>query len=179
MTAQSFSLKPFPQSGPMPDLRITGSIARNSNTLAILYVLRGPLAELVIPSPADIQVRKDVLWEETCFEFFLGVRNSYRYWEFNLSPARHWNVYRFTAYRQDMQEESSYTSLPFSIQKHPDALRLSMELNLDMIVPSERGLKVAISTVIKLKDGKVTYWALTHPGAQADFHHCDSFIIEL
>ncbi len=54
-----------------------------------------------------------------------------------------------------------------------------MELNLDMIVPSERGLKVAISTVIKLKDGKVTYWALTHPGAQADFHHCDSFIIEL
>jgi hypothetical protein len=48
-----------------------------------------------------------------------------------------------------------------------------------MIVPSEQKLEAAISAVIKLRNGKVTFWALTHPGPEADFHRRDSFIIEL
>ena len=65
--------------------------------------------------PADMPARRDRLWEETCFEFFLAVKNSPRYWEFNLSPAGHWNVYRFADYRQGMQEEPAFASLPFSV----------------------------------------------------------------
>jgi hypothetical protein len=180
MNDQSFSLQPFPPASPLPDLKITGNIARCSNTLAIRYALLGPLAELVIPAPADMPAHKNTLWEETCFEFFLGIKNSDRYWEFNLSPAGHWNVYRFKAYRQEMQEEPAFTSLRFSVQNHSsDALRLALELNLDTIVPAEQPLEVGISAVIKPVNGKVTYWALTHPGPQADFHRRDSFIIEL
>ncbi len=179
MNEQGFSLKPFSSAGLLPDLKITGSIDRLSNILAISYALLGPLTELVIPAPADIRMRRNALWEETCFEFFLGLKNSDRYWEFNLSPAGHWNVYRFEAYRQGMQEEPAITSLPFSIQSQPDALRLSLELDLDKIIPADNTLKIGISAVIRSINGEITYWALTHSGQQPDFHRRDSFIIEL
>ena len=127
-------------------------------------------------------LRKNGLWEETCFEFFLGVKGSERYWEFNLSPSGHWNVYRFKSYRQGMQEEPAFTSLPFSVQLYSNSLLLSLGLGLDKIIPQEQVsevLQVALSAVIKTRDGKTTYWALTHPGPQADFHRRDGFIIEL
>jgi hypothetical protein len=142
-------------------------------------MLIGPLAALVIPVPVGNPVRKNALWEETCFEFFLGGKDSDRYWEFNLSPAGHWNVYCFASYRQGMQEEPAFTSLPLSVQSQPDVLRLSTEVDLEKLIPAEQVLNVAISAVIKTMHGGITYWALTHPGPQPDFHRRDSFIIEL
>jgi hypothetical protein len=179
MKERNFSLLPFPRAGPLPDLKITGSIARCSNTLTIRYALIDPLRELVVPAKAYVPVRKNALWKKTCFEFFLGEKKSDHYWEFNLSPAGHWNVYRFKAYRQEMQEEQAFASLPFCVRRHLDVLQLSLELNPDTIVPAEQPLKVAISAVIKHTDGRKTYWALAHPGPQADFHRRDGFIIEL
>lgn len=179
MNSLRFSLHRLPPASFLPDLKITGTITRHSNSLVICYTLRGPLEKLVIPSLADMPERKKELWEETCFEFFLNVRNSDQYWEFNLSPARHWNVYRFKDYRLGMQEELAFASLPFSIQKHSDALQLDLKLDLNRIVPVDQVLKVAISAIVKSVDGKVIYWALTHPGPQADFHRRDSFIVEL
>jgi len=179
MNSRSFSLKPFPSAGLLPHLKITGNIGRHSKTLTISYALLGPLTEVLIPSHADMPARKNSLWEETCFEFFLGVKNSDQYWEFNLSPAVHWNVYRFKSYRQGMQEEQAFTSFPFSMQKKLNALRLSLKLDLDKIVPTDQTLKVAISAIIKLVNGKITYWALAHPGPQPDFHRKESFILEL
>jgi hypothetical protein len=38
---------------------------------------------------------------------------------------------------------------------------------------------VGITTVIKHKDGEVTYWALIHQGKEADFHIRESFIVEI
>ena len=179
MNDRRFSLQPSSPVTPLTNLKITGSITRSSNTLAIRYALLGKLTTLMIPSPADIPVRKNNLWEETCFELFLAIKNSPGYWEFNLSPAGHWNVYRFTAYRQGMQEEEGFISLPISVKREPGALRLALELQLNEIVQADQLLEVGISGVIKKKDGALTYWALSHPGPQADFHRRDSFIIEL
>lgn len=179
MNGKGFFLRPFPSAGLLPHVTITGNIGRRSNILSLTYALLGPLAELVVPAPSDMRVRKNGLWEETCFEFFLGKRNSDHYWEFNLSPAGHWNVYRFTSYRQGMQEEPAFTSLLFSVRARPDALGLSLEIDLDKIIPAEQALEVAVSAVIKTVDGKITYWALAHPGPQPDFHRRDGFIVEL
>lgn len=163
----------------LPDLEITGNIARCVNTLALTYELIDPLAEVIIPPLADKPVRKNDLWQKTCFEFFLGIKNFERYWEFNLSPAGHWNIYHFDAYRQGMQEEIAFTSLPFRIQNQSDALLLTLELDLAKLVQADQTLTVAISTVIKHRNSKLTYWALIHPGPEADFHRRDSFIVEL
>ena len=179
MNAQCFSLKAFPTITPLSDLEISGSIARHSNILALKYTLNGALTELHIPAPADVPVRRHGLWEDTCFECFLAVKNSPRYWEVNLSPAGHWNVYRFAEYRQGMQEETSFQALPLSVESQADALLFALEFNLDKIISADQIMDVAISTVIKHKDGNLSYWALTHPGPQPDFHRRDSLIIEL
>jgi hypothetical protein len=116
---------------------------------------------------------------QTKFEFFLALHECDRYWEFNLSPSGDWNIYRFDAYRQGMQTEMAFTSLPFQVLPKSDELLLSLDLDLGAIIQPEQVLKVAVSAVIKRKDGELIYWALTHPGPQADFHRRDSFIIEL
>ncbi|MEW5744868.1 MAG: DOMON-like domain-containing protein [Nitrospirota bacterium] len=179
MSSRSFALKPFPADGRCPDIAITGAVARRPHTLSVSCAITGPLSAIAVPEPGGVPGRKDRLWEETCLEFFLAAKNSGGYWEFNLSPSGHWNVYRFTAYRQGMREEPAFTSLPFSIDIEPDSLRLSLELDMGSIIPGDQALEVAVSAVIKTAEGSTTYWALTHPGPQPDFHRRDSFIIEL
>jgi hypothetical protein len=179
MNKPSFCLQPFPSASFLPHPRITGSIARLGNTLAIRYVLCGPLEQLVIPWHGNKPARRDKLWEETCFEFFLAIKYSPRYWEFNLSPSGDWNVYRLAGYRQGMQEEPALASLPFDVQTQSDVLSLALELDLDGIVQADQPLEVAISAVIKPGKGEATYWALTHGAQQADFHRRDSFVIQL
>ena len=178
MTGRDFSLQPFSPLAPLLTIKITSHIARRSRQLAIRYDLRGDLAELVIPAPAARPARRHRLWEETCFEFFLGVKDSPGYWEFNLSPSGHWNVYRFTGYRQGMAEETALTPLPMSVRRRPELLRLALELDVEEIVAADQPLMVGIAAVIKLAGGGLTYWALIHPGAEADFHRRDSFLVE-
>jgi hypothetical protein len=125
-----------------------------------------------------MKARRNLLWEETCFEFFVAARDSPRYWEFNLSPAGHWNVYRFEAYRQGIQEEMAFKSLPFTVRYSSDSLLLTLELSLDKILCAEQALEAAISAVIKTKDSRATYWALIHPGPHPDFHRRDSFTMQ-
>jgi hypothetical protein len=179
MNEQAFELLPFSAAGTLSELKIGGFVGRDRNILKIRYSLMGPLETVAIPPSVDEPSRKHELWEKTCFEFFLGVRDTSKYWEFNLSPAGHWNTYRFDDYRQGMQEEAAIVSLPFSVEETVDSLSLALELNLDKLVPVDRRLEVAISTVIELKDSAISYWALAHPGAQADFHRRDSFAILL
>jgi hypothetical protein len=179
MSFRGFVLQPFPEAGPAPSLKIAGEIFRVSNRLAIRYELSDYLGESLIPVLSNIPIRKKNLWNETCFEFFLAVKNSPRYREFNLSPAGHWNIYSFEAYRQGMQEDAAALALPYSAQFSPNALSLSLEIDLDRIIHIDQVLEVGISAVIKHSDGMMSYWSLSHPGPQADFHHRDGFLIEL
>ena len=180
MKERSLSLQPFSSDGPLPGLTITTTLLRRStNTLAIRYALLGDLEDLRVPIAADTPVRKDGLWEETCFELFLALPGSPRYWEINLSPAGHWNVYRFAAYRQGMRQESAFSSLSFSVGSRPGSLSIGLELDLRSIVGSDRPMEIGVSAVVKHRSGDVSYWALTHGGPQADFHRRDGFIVEL
>lgn len=179
MSELDFSLQPFPSNTAPPLIEITGNISRPSNSLTICYVLAGDLGELVVSDFSDTQIRKSGLWEQTCFEFFLAAKNSKQYWEFNLSPSGHWNVYRFADYRQGMEEETAFVSLPFKIRYRPDSVLLELEVRLDKIVRADQCLGVGISAVIEQTGGAKTYWALTHCCPRADFHCRESFIFTL
>ena len=99
-------------------LEITGKIARRDNSsLCLDFLVAGATAKIDIPAPAGLPVRKESLWEETCFEMFVSSKGSSQYWEFNMSPSGHWNVYRFSAYREGMREEMAFESLPFSTSR--------------------------------------------------------------
>jgi hypothetical protein len=179
MTPQSFILKPFPGEAPRFSLEITGTIARHGTVLTLRYELRGDLKAVVLSESADRPARRDGLWQETCFEFFIAPQNLPPYWEFNLSPAGHWNVYGFHAYRQGMHQEAALDTLPFFVLREPTSLLLTLEVEVASFIPPDQSLDVAIAAVIKARDGSLTYWAFTHPGPRPDFHRRDSFIIKL
>lgn len=179
MKALDFRLQPFRSAGTLPRVKVAGRIARDGNSLAIHYAVHGALANMVIPDSVERPTRKHGLWKESCFEFFVAVRDASRYWEFNLSPSGHWNVYRFTGYREGMREERSFASLPFKINLGPGTLSLTLECSLDSIIPPAQAVDLALCAVIKHTDGPVTYWALTHRGPQPDFHLRDGFLITL
>ena len=80
-------------------------------------------------------------------------------------------------YRQGQAAEPALASLPFGVHRSPEAWRLTLEVDLARIVPADRPLEVAIAAVIQAPDGRLTYWALTHPGPQPDFHRRDGFLI--
>lgn len=159
-------------------MKITGTVGRREGVLYVRYDLLGLIKAIAVPDPAIVPARRDGLWNETCFELFLGLEKSDRYWEFNFSPAGHWNVYSFEAYRWGMREEQAFASLPFSVCIQPDTLNLSVELDMEKIIARDQALKVGISAVLRSVAGDCTYWALAHPGTQPDFHRKDGFIIE-
>jgi hypothetical protein len=179
MTSRSFALKPFPGQAPRFPLTITGTLTRRGSTLALRYELRGDLAAVALPAPAAHPARRDELWRETCCEFFLAPHDSPQYWEFNLSPAGHWNVYGFPAYRRGMHEEPALTGLPFTVRREPASLLLTLEVDLAALIPANQALAAGLAAVIQGRDGALTYWALAHPGPQPDFHRRDSFVITL
>ena len=178
MPPRRFLLKPFPGEGNPAGLTIGGSIARRADTLSVRYEMRGNLSKLSIPATAEAPRRKDRLWGETCLELFLGTTDSARYWEFNLSPAGHWNVYRFTSYRKGMREEPAFRLLPLAVRIGPDALELSLELDVGKIIPAGETIEAGVAAVVKAVKGGMNYWAPTHPGPRPDFHRRKNFALE-
>jgi hypothetical protein len=174
-----FFLKPFPGEGNPAGVTIGGTIARHADALTLLYAVRGDLSKVSIPVAAETPRRKDRLWEETCLELFLGTAESRGYWELNLSPSGHWNFYRFTRYREGMREETAIQSLPFGVRRDPEALLLTSEFGIGMIVPAGKDLVVAAAAVIGTTDGGKSHWALAHPSSHPDFHRRDGFALTL
>jgi hypothetical protein len=179
MTERSFSLIPFP-TPTIPAITITGTIARHSNVLSLHYFLAGNTTEIDLPSQSRFPSRKHELWKATCFEFFLAITNQPQYWECNLSPSGDWNVYRMDAYRRiGFREETSIRQLQFEAQRWADRFTLSVAVDLSPLFQTGDLLEAGITAVIHTKDGNESYWALTHPAPQADFHRRESFILAL
>jgi hypothetical protein len=176
---QTFQLIPYPAKD-LPQIQITGEIERTANQLSIRYEVTGDVDSILLPSLSTTPARKDDLWKATCFEFFIAMKDQTRYREFNLSPSGDWNVYVMDAYRQvNMREESAISQLPFQFQKTESSLLLSATVDLNPILSIDAKLDVGITTIVQTNAGNESYWALLHPGAQADFHMRKSFTMEL
>ncbi len=176
MNSQPFALQPFTAAAPFA---ISGTISRGRTDLTLTYTLTGPLEDLIIAPTADTPSRQWVLWEHTCFELFLAGQGAGDYWEWNLSPAGHWNVFRLSGYRQGIQEEPAFQALPFRVQRQPEALSLTLDIDLAAIVPANLPLEVGLSAVLRPQDGGLSFWALTHQGTAPDFHNRQGFILKV
>ena len=175
MTELPFLLIPFLDAN-VPDITIKGKILRQNNLLTIHYALTGKIEDIFLPSSSVNPTRKDDLWKTTCLEFFLAVKDLPQYWEFNLSPSRDWNVYYMAAYRRiGFREETSIQWLQFETQKAANSFLLTAGVDLKPIIRLEQILEVGVTAVIQTKEGRETYWALTHPASEADFHQRESF----
>ena len=176
---QVFKLTPFP-SNTIPNMKISGGIVRAENNLFIRYEVNGDIDKILLSTKATSPSRTDDLWKATCFEFFAAIPNQPGYWEFNMSPSSDWNVYRMDAYRRfGFREETAFTQLPFLFKETENQLSLDISVNLDRMLQPEQSVQVGIATIIQTMDRRETYWALTHPGQQADFQLREGFILEL
>jgi hypothetical protein len=174
-----FLLKPFPGEGNPAGLTIGGSIGRRGDTLSVQCEVRGNLSRVRIPAAADAPRRRDRLWEDTCLELFVGTEDSGEYWELNLSPAGHWNAYRFTGYREGMREETGITALSIDARRDPETLHLAAECDVGQILPAGKNLAATVAAVIGTTDGGKSHWALVHPAPRPDFHRRDGFALIL
>ena len=179
MNPARFFLKPFPGEGNPAGVTIGGSIARRADALSVRCEVRGDLSKVSIPAAAEAPRRKDRLWEETCLELFLGTADSGSYWEFNLSPSGHWNVYRFTRYREGMREEPAITSLAVRRPEGFGGARSHRGIRHREDRPGRQDLAAAVAAVIETTDGGKSHWALAHPASRPDFHRRDGFALIL
>jgi hypothetical protein len=179
MSDQSFDLRPFPATIVPTDVSVTATLARNANLLAFRFVLTDKSSQVLLPAIAETPARKNNLWEETCFEFFVAAKAETPYWEFNLAPSGNWNVYQFDSYRQGMREELGFSALPFTVNRQTNSVSLDVEIDLAKSVSGDRLIQVGITTAVKLASGEVSYWALAHCGKQPDFHLRESFVAEV
>jgi hypothetical protein len=188
MERLEWSLVPFARSPEALGLRLEGHLEREGAVLRVRYALRGDLAAVVLPPPAAAGPgrlgprRADGLWEHTCFELFLAAEGAEPYWEVNLSPRGDWNLYRLDRYRQGLTPERDREAMPFSVDQRPEALTLMLTLPLPEALAracQTRPLQVAVTAVIEQQGGALSYWALAHSGAEADFHRREDFVLRL
>ena len=151
-----------------------------TGTLDLSYTLNGDMQELLVP-PAALPRRVDGLWQHTCFEAFLGSKSSTAYYEFNFSPSGEWAAYEFRGYRDGEPITDEALSPSISVEWLTDGLILTAKLGCDGLPLLKPGalLRIGLSTVIEAANGTLSYWALKHPSEKPDFHHADSFVLEL
>jgi len=190
MTDSSFlSLVPHPNA-PSGVVRRVAARAEPAgpDLLRIHYVLEADLRDVRVPSPAAVAARADNLWTHTCFEAFVGLAGSPRYLELNFSPSGQWAAYRFESYRQGMAPAELDAVPRLTVHRGTERLELQAEVRLSAMAlfrgtvsdaPPDRRLRIALSTVVEDREGRLSYWALGHPPGQPDFHHTDSFSLTL
>jgi hypothetical protein len=148
--------------------------------LSLTYRLSGELASLRLPEPRP-PLRTDGLWRHSCFEAFIGHAGAPDYWEYNFSPSGAWATYHFTGYREGMAPLMKGSPPQVAHKIGSDSLELSALIDLSWLAksPSGVGLRLGLAAVVEDKARVLSYWALKHPSEKPDFHHADSFVVEL
>ncbi|MEA5411225.1 DOMON-like domain-containing protein [Synechococcus sp. BA-120 BA3] len=177
--SHGFELRPFGADGPPSDLRLEGTASREGALLRLRYRLGGAIETLQLPPPSPAPSRQDGLWTTTCFECFWGLEGERPYWELNLSPAGHWNLYRLEGYREGLRPEPGYDRPLHRVRQGDGLLSIALDLPLPADIHADAPLEVAITAVIEDRHGQLSYWALAHPGAEPDFHRRDAFLLRL
>ena len=161
--------------------------AVDPDSLLFRYVLEADPQLVRIPPPAADAGRADELWAHTCFEAFVGLPDSPRYLEINFSPSGQWAAYGFDSYRQGMTPVLGRAPR-LALQRGAERLELQAEVQLggSLCFPEPgrrasggRSLRIALSTVVEDREGRLSYWALRHPPGRPDFHHPESFSLAL
>ena len=150
------------------------------NALAFTYILKGDLMRLRIPLPQPSR-RVDCLWQHTCFEAFVALKGKPEYYEFNFAPSGQWAAYRFQAYRDRTPLEDDMPAPKITVHNLPNGLDLEAIVHLDSLPLTQPGtcLQLALCAVIEDENGTLSYWALKHSPGKPDFHHRDTFALDL
>lgn len=175
MKSYDFFLLPFEGRNHTTGYDLSGVIERKNSGLHLTMDMTGEITPVAMAPREQQPQRKDRLWEQTCFECFISPEKGSAYWEFNLSPAGHWNVYRFDSYRTGMRREKAYGSLPIQTQSSAGSFQISCDIDLSVIRLHQEKIRMGVCAVVKMTSSEITYWALHHAGTKPDFHKSETF----
>lgn len=157
---------------------VLARVSRGSRILELRYVIEGDIARLRLP-PSAVPRIAEGLWRHTCCELFVACEGEPGYREYNFSPSGEWAAYAFSRYRE---------TVPLLRQPQNPGIvlrRQAQRLELDARVPFEHPGKISVGLAAVLEEeggegpGRLSYWALRHPGGKPDFHHREAFALEL
>jgi len=143
---------------------------RDGLLLWLRFTAIGDPSAIAWPSEAG-QGRAEDLWRHTCFEAFVATDDGYL--EYNLSPSGQWASYRFDSPRMGMRGADEVATV-LGMDGAFDQMALEARIELP-----HGAKRLGLSAIIEDVDGAISYWALAHPSAKPDFHHPDSFVLDL
>jgi hypothetical protein len=150
----------------------------DAGQLKLTYRLSGDLDALQLPE-LKTPVRTDGLWRHSCFEAFIGRADGPDYWEYNFSPSGAWAAYHFSAYREGMAPLMKGATPGITSRIGTESVEVSVRLDLSWLTRGAVGLRLGLAAVVEDRARVLSYWALKHPAEKPDFHHADSFVVEL
>jgi hypothetical protein len=155
---------------------------QGKDELLLRYHIRAQIATLRVPMP-EPPAPAEGLWQHLCLEAFIGAgADESRYHEFNFSPSGRWAAFVFNAPRvRDAARPTLAIQPRLQLDQTSSALTLTAALPLTALPPLKRaaGWQVGLSAVIETVDGVLSYWALTHPSPQPDFHQRAGWTLQL
>jgi hypothetical protein len=150
------------------------------HTLMLSFHVTGIIADIALPAAVPSH-QADGLWQQSCFEAFIGQPDTDRYCEINLSPSTAWAIYGFEGYRTAMAPLNPDQPPQITTQTEAGRFELRSVITLAGLSShiSLSGWRLGLSAVIEEKGGNLSYWALAHPSERPDFHDRDCFVHEL
>lgn len=145
-------------------------LERDGVLMWLRYTIGGDPSAILWPGLAEAG-RADDLWRHTCCEAFVTTEDGYV--EYNLSPSGRWASYRFDEPRAGMRDAHEAAVV---LGMDGAFNQMALEARIELPLGAQR---LGLSCVIEDRDGSFSYWALAHPSAKPDFHHPDSFLLEL
>lgn len=185
MPSMRQALKLHPDSLCFAATHIEVDVARpRAGSLVMRYFVTGKISDLHIP-PVTASARTDELWQHTCFEAFVRTSPGAGYYEFNFAPSTQWAAYRFSNYRAGRCVATEISTPLIAVEGGPERYLLRASLELDQLEPRSTSKggdgmwRLGLSAIIEEASGRRSYWALAHPPGKPDFHHPDSFALEV
>lgn len=160
---------------------IGASLCRQpAGLLVVRFSLHADAGRLRVPAPQPSR-RCDHLWQHTCFELFVKLDAGSAYHELNVAPSGEWAIYAFHGYRQRAALPDDAAAPELTVRCSANRIELDAVVRAACLSTeyAHAALRVALAAVIEDARGGLSYWALRHPPGKPDFHHPDSFALEL
>ena len=165
-----------------PAITIDCELNETQESIFISYKLQGELSHIDLGEGVPHHARVMKLWEKSCFELFIKNAEG-NYIEFNFSPEFEWNCFYFTKKGDTLLEYFVMDQLKLDILLSLDVFHLIAELDKKkfpkLFFMNNSELKAGITCVIKEKNKKLSYWALSHHDTRPNFHDFKSFTANL
>ena len=150
--------------------------------LNIGYWLQDPNQMMQWPSLVTAHPRQDFLWQDTCFEIFIGVNHDDFYREINLSPSQAWQAYQFEEYRYpenmppDLAKDIELVQLKRTHYGLNVTLDISAFMQQNQLKPQD--LYVGLAAILNTTQG-LRYYAMQHSSPMPDFHNKRDWLYQL